>query len=336
MSAPLINSEYLDGFSEYVIELGGDPRALFREAELTPPEQGSTLRLEKGNLHPFDRHVKLLDLARERLKSPAFCLELARRQAVGVYGPIGIMATQCDTVGEALKILTNHLQFNVQMVRLELRSQGDISQLIVHVDHEAIGRSQGLQDHALALIYNLLRILCGEPMRLRAAYLQHDGCDHAGNYSRYFKCPVGFNHDFLGLAFDPGQLQQPIAESARTLPNLLRQYLEKRHQDELLKQVQHIVFILLPSCNCSLDSVARAIGYSKRTLQRRLREEGTSFQELIDEVRHQLSLDYLSEPHYRLIDVAAVLGYSELSAFTRSFKRWQGISPQQWRQQLRK
>lgn len=333
MSVPLINSEYLDGFSEYVIELGGDPVALFKEAGLELPLAEKQIHLQNGSLHPFDRHVRLLDLARERLKCPNFCLELASRQAVGVYGPIGIMATQCKTIGEALLMLANHLQFNVQMVRLELRRQGEISQFIIHCEYEAIAKSQGLQDHALALIYNLLQILYGEPLRLRAAYLQHDGCDHANIYSRYFKCPIAFNHEFIGLSFEPAQLEQPIAESARALPALLRQYLENRHRDSLLEQVKHVIYIMLPSCICSLESVARAIGYSKRTLQRRLREENTSFQDIIDGVRHQLSQDYLSEVHYRLTDVAAVLGYSELSAFTRSFKRWQGISPQQWRKQ---
>ncbi len=335
MSVPLINSEYLDGFSEYVSELGGDPVALYREAGLDLPENNKTLHLQSGTLNPFDRHVRLLDLARERLKSPNFCLELASRQAVGVYGPIGIMATESETIGEALQMMADHLQFNVQMIRLELRQQGEIIQFIVHCEYEAIAKSQALQDHALALIYNLLQILYGEPLRLRAAYLQHDGCDHASIYSRFFKCPVGFNHDFVGLSFEPSQLEQPIAQSARALPQLLRQYLEQRHKDSLIEQVQHVICIMLPSCQCKLESVAHAIGYSKRTLQRRLQEEETNFQDMIDGVRYQLSLDYLSEPHYRLTDVAAVLGYSELSAFTRSFKRWQGISPQQWRAQQR-
>lgn len=336
MSAPLINSEYLDGFSEFVSELGGDPIALYREAGLELPNNQKTIHLQSGTLHPFDRHVRLLDLARERLKNPSFCLELANRQAVGVFGPIGIIATESDNIGEALQILSTHLQFNVQMIRLELRKHNEIAQFIVHCEYEAIAKSQALQDHALALIYTLLQILCGSPLRLRAAYLQHDGCDNAGIYSRFFKCPVGFNHEFVGLAFEPGELARPIAESARALPTLLRHYLEKRHKDQLIEQVQHIICIMLPSCQCKLESVAHTIGYSKRTLQRRLQEENTSFQDIIDEVRHQLSLDYLSEPHYRLTDVAAVLGYSELSAFTRSFKRWQGISPQQWRTQKRK
>lgn len=333
MSYPLISSQYLEGFDETVIELGGDPLPLYKEAGLEPPAPSSKHTSFEAKLQPFDRHVKILDLARERLKRPDFALELANRQTIGVYGPIGMMAAYSETIGDALNLLAAHLPFTVQMMKLEIISTDNLVQYILRCDYESVAKSKSLQDHALAISYNLIQLLCAEPLVLRAAYLQHDGRENSSMYGRYFKCPVAFNHDFIGLAFQPQQLRQPIADTARTLPKQLRKYLEQRHKDSLLQQVRHVIQLMLPVGNCNLESVALAIGYSKRTLQRRLLEEKTSFQELIDEVRNNLSLDYLAHQHYRLTDVAAVLGYSELSAFTRSFKRWQGLSPQQWRQQ---
>jgi AraC-like DNA-binding protein len=77
--------------------------------------------------------------------------------------------------------------------------------------------------------------------------------------------------------------------------------------------------------------VALTLGLNERTLQRKLKDEGTSFRDLQEQVRSSLAVNYMREPQFRLTDIAEMLGYSDLSVFSRSFKRWFGISPQKWR-----
>lgn len=332
MLTPLISNQYLDGFNELVHDLGGQAEPLYAEAGLpycaSPSAPGTAVTLQD-----FGQHVRLLDLAINRLNQPAFCLDLATRQTLSVYGPIGIMASYSNTVGEALEYVVKHLQIAVQTVRVELQRTQQSAVLIIHCDYEKIAKSRGYQDHALALIYHLLSMLHGNKVVIRAAYFSHAGSSESAMYSRYFNCPVAFEHEFLGLAFDPSQLDHAVDKSARTLPIQVLRYLRQRHKDSLIEQVKHIIKLTLVSDACNLSGVAQALGFSKRTLQRRLQDHQVSFQQLVDEVRNTDALAYLVQPHYRLIDIAAVLGYSELSAFSRSFKRWWSVSPQQWRQQ---
>src|SRR5262249_44403754 len=77
----------------------------------------------------------------------------------------------------------------------------------------------------------------------------------------------------------------------------------------------------------TLAGLARRLGVSERTLQRRLKEEGTSLQVLTEDVRHELSLEYLRDPSLSVSDVGQRVGYSSLAAFSRAFRRWRGVSP---------
>jgi AraC-like DNA-binding protein len=88
---------------------------------------------------------------------------------------------------------------------------------------------------------------------------------------------------------------------------------------------------LLTTKMCTAKTVAATMGLGERTLQRKLSLEGTSFRELLEQVRSSLAINYMREPQFRLTDISEMLGYSDLTVFSRSFKRWFGISPQQWR-----
>lgn len=328
MRYPLINNSFLEGFSELVLERGGNPAVLFSKANLTLEDVEG---VEK--LIPFDRQSLLLDLAAQSLNFPTLGLELASRQTIAIYGPLASMVLACKTMGEALELFMRHIQMRVQTVTLELERSKDVALFTIKSDYEVVARRVRFQDHGLALSYNLIQILCGTKFALRAAYFPHAEVDDPAIYSRYFNCPIAFNHSMLALAFDASILDLPICESAKTIPQRLRSYLEHRHQDDFVEQVKHVITMLLVSEQCNVESVALAMGYSKRTLQRRLKENNTTFQALVDAVRYSQATSYLGHPYYRLTDIAAILGYSELSAFTRSFKRWFGISPQRWRKQ---
>jgi len=326
MRYPYINSSFLDGFSELVIERGGNPASLYEEAELSPEAASG-----KEMLIPFDRQNKLLDIAALKLDFPYLALELARRQTIAIYGPLASMVVASENLGEALKIFIDHIQLRVQTVKLCLALKGDAAEFSIESDFTKVANSVRFQDHGLALAYNLIKILYGQQLSPRGVYFRHAEIGDPDYYSRYFSCPVAFNSPKLSMTFNASILTQPVCETAKAIPMRLRQYLEDRHEDNFVEQVKHCIALMLVSDECRIETVAHAIGYSKRTLQRRLKEQDTNFQALIDSVRYQQAKTYINHPYYRLTDIAAVLGYSELSAFTRSFRRWYGVSPQQWR-----
>ncbi len=201
-------------------------------------------------------------------------------------------------------------------------------------DIEVINNSHTFEDHALGLAWRIIQILSGDTCALRAAYFKHPEPENGSAYSQFFKCPVAFNHHRGELVLDPTLLKATTCRDVQQLPRQLKSHLEKKHNDQLINQVKDVIASLLVTGHCAINEVAPAMGYSTRTLQRHLKLEGATFQALVDAVRHQQAQIYLERDNYRLTDVAALLGYSELSAFTRSFKRWFGMSPQKWRKAL--
>ena len=116
------------------------------------------------------------------------------------------------------------------------------------------------------------------------------------------------------------------------MPQQLQAYLRSSFEGDFLEQLRRVINSLLPTHNCTARTVSQCMGYSLRTLQRKLRAQETGFQQQIDGVRSALAISYLQEPQFSLTDISELLGFAELSVFTRSFRRWFGVSPSQWRQ----
>lgn len=101
-------------------------------------------------------------------------------------------------------------------------------------------------------------------------------------------------------------------------------------EPNIITQVQEQLIVC--GCGVSRDVIANNMAMSSRSLQRKLQQEGSSFQQLFDEYRHQRSLLLLQDKQVSLADIAQQLGFSENSTFYRAFKRWQGITPGEYRQ----
>ncbi|UTA48179.1 AraC family transcriptional regulator [Simiduia sp. 21SJ11W-1] len=326
MPYPLISKNFLTGLPELLAEQGIAPAPLFAEAGLALALQDAA-----QDLIPFECHNRLLLLAAKALGWPHLGLVLARRQGLFIFGPLASLTRQCRTVGEALSVFSQHLSMVVQTVDIELMHQGELAHLIVRGRFDQIARTPTFQDHALALAYDLIQVFCGNHWRPRAVYFSHPAPANIAPYGQFFHCPIGFDHPHLALVLEGKLLSHPLHPDAAQFPERLRQHLEQRHGQDLLQQLREVIALTLATDECQLSRIAGAIGYSARTLQRHLQQQGTSFQKVQESVRQQQAQHYLGNGFYRITDVAAMLGFSELSAFTRSFKRWFGVSPQTWR-----
>ncbi len=169
--------------------------------------------------------------------------------------------------------------------------------------------------------------------------------DHAASsipferYQKVFGDHIVFDSDWCGVAFDKTLLTLPFTQADpglnammdRQAAVLLEMFDSKLN---LVNSAREQVASRLPSGDPILDDVAEALSLTARVLQNRLKESGTTFKEVVDDVRKQLSLSYLGEKDVPLIDVAFLLGFSEQSSFSRAFKRWMGKSPMEYRKRL--
>jgi AraC-like DNA-binding protein len=172
---------------------------------------------------------------------------------------------------------------------------------------------------------------------LHQVWFPHAAVATEAMYRARFNAPLVFRADQAALAVAETDLELAISENIRELHDVATRYLESRlsrGSTSLTVQVRQAIEALLGTGTCSNDEVARALHMHPRTLQRRMREEGTTFGAIKDEARRDLAQRYLSQPDLPLTQITALLGYSEQSAFGRSCRRWFDTTPRQERARL--
>ena len=146
-------------------------------------------------------------------------------------------------------------------------------------------------------------------------------------------CPVAFSASSLSITVDSRILKQDVGPIASQLASRIHHSVQAQSED-WISQVTKVLSYTLTNSACNIGDVAASMGYSQRTLQRKLAERGTCFRSLLDSVRFGLANHYLTQSQYRLTDIALLLGYSNQSAFTRSYHRWSGVYPREVQAQL--
>jgi AraC-like DNA-binding protein len=177
--------------------------------------------------------------------------------------------------------------------------------------------------------------LCAGPAATPVkVHLKTSGDTHADAYQKALHCPVEFDAERVALVFDATLAARPVVtgnpELAAEADRIAARYLEGLTPDTVATRVRALLLKAMPSGDLDQDGIARALHQSPSTLQRRLRREGTSYQNLLDSTRREMALEYLREGQHSLADVAFLLGFADQSNFTRAFRRWTGKTPRQY------
>jgi len=154
-------------------------------------------------------------------------------------------------------------------------------------------------------------------------------------YQDFFACELHFGaeEDAFVLATDDAEALLPTAnrELAETFDAILAQQLAAHSKADLVSRCEAFLLKQLTSGEPSVGDLVKALGMSRRTLQRKLREMGTSYHEILEETRYELAKRYLQESARSVTEITFLLGFSEQGAFTRAFKRWSGTAPSSYR-----
>jgi AraC-like DNA-binding protein len=331
----VVRVESLRCFGEVVRELGGDPISFLTDVHIDP------VALEKPDaVISYRQLIHLLEHAAVSLNRVDFGLLLASRQGgMAVLGPLEIAMANSTTVGAAFRYCTSHLQAYSPVVQ---------TQMLVH---EATGRDymrfeillkrvpchRQATEHAWALTQQACVTLSNGAARAREVWFTHEPLGPLALYRRYFGAPVRFNKPVNALFFNSKDLALPIVNRNPRLYDLATTFIDTRYPARartLAVQVRAITARLLALGRCNYSEVASTLGMHPRTLQRCLRVEGESFEQIKDDVRQDAAIRYLQETSIPLSRVAAMLGYSEPSVLTRSCYRWFAHSPRQVRRKL--
>lgn len=194
----------------------------------------------------------------------------------------------------------------------------------------------------LGFAFRVTQHAAGHAVPLREVTFAHAPGFPLEPYVELFRAPVRFSANENALWFAPEALHVPLAGR----DPIVRRYLEAHAQSQLasvpepvapvpnaqLAQIREAILVELATSGAELARVAKRVAMSVRTVQRRLEEAGTSYQELVDDVRAQLARSLLRDRKRSIVDVAFELGYADLKGFYRAFRRWTSATPAEWRE----
>jgi AraC-like DNA-binding protein len=190
-------------------------------------------------------------------------------------------------------------------------------------------------DSSMAMIMTMCRTAYGENLRPIRVSFQHPNPGASSCFTDFFDAPVGFAQPETELLLDLQVVTTPLTtanpELVRVNDQIVTDYLANLDRNDVTMQVRAKLIERLPGGQVSEEEIANSIHVSQRSLQRRLKEQGMSFTQLLESTRSELGLQYVRDPHRSFNEIAFLLGFAEPGNFSRAFKRWYGKSPSDYR-----
>ncbi|WP_074447813.1 AraC family transcriptional regulator [Bradyrhizobium yuanmingense] len=320
------------GLQALIEELG----ALGIDAEKLRRAAG--LRSLGGTLTQAQR-LAVLTAAHELTQDPLLALRAGKRQRVHHFGVYGFALATSPTFGDAFAFGHQHVEFAGAVLRITLRREGDrvvmqswnprslrgLLPFVAEFWRASMVTLKGeiLQDHFPS---TLMRFPYPRPAHWRA-------------YAELFQCPLEFESETMEWHFDAAVFSRPCPNASSLTANICRDFCEglivgADGESSLLRELRSY-FLGNSGRRCTADEAAAALGLSRRTLFRRLAQDGTAFQDLLDQTRASLACEYLENTHISVSEIAERCGFGDEANFRRAFTRWRTITPSAWRRSRR-
>lgn len=308
---------------------GVDPGLVIREAGLRP----SSFEDPDSRL-PYLAADRLLARCAEATGCEHFGLRVGERAPPSSLGVAGFMLQTAADVRTALRDLVAYLDLHDDGGVPFVDETDDTCLLGYAIQQPGVQAGDQIYDLSMVMACNIMRTLCGADWRPVEVLLSRAPPRDLEPYRRVFRSPLRFNAGQSALVFSRHWLDHPL----RGADPLLHRYLERearelrtRNDLGIVGQLRGLLRTRLSGQQYATAQVASQLGMHERTLNRRLRAEGTTYRRVLEEVRYGAARQLLSSSTMTIDEIAAALDYADASAFTRAFRRWSGSAPAKWR-----
>jgi AraC-like DNA-binding protein len=314
---------------------GVDPMELLEQADIDPAAV-----INADRRIPVKKMRRLWELAGEATGRETFGLLAAEQLQPATLQGLGLAVLASDSIYDALKRLVRFARVFSTGVVLELSERDDLVDLELFSDDDYAGDGPHwlAYDFGLGLIVTLCRITLGEYFSPIGIECRRPAPADPDRFAYLLGAKIEFGARRNRLTFVKSDIEVPLlsanAELARVNDEQTETYLASFLAVSAAREVVSRIIERLPDGPPSQKQIAAAMNVSNRTLQRRLRDEGTSFIDLLQDARLALAKKYLSQPQRSIVEIAYLLGFSEPSTFSRAFKRWTGKAPAEFREAI--
>jgi AraC-like DNA-binding protein len=315
---------------ELIRQLGGDPEAVLLHAGL----ERSALS-HPDNRVPYSAVLRALDSAAVSTGCEHFGLLAGRLFHLSCMGLVGELVRHSPTVGRALDALTVYQHLNSEGGLAFLLNRGDYVDLGYAPYHAAGAGSAQAGDAALAVAMNIMLELCGPTWRPYEVFLNRAKPRNVTQHRAFFKVVPRFDAECGVLRFPARDLARNVIDADPDAYRRAEEAARNARPPEFMQQVYRGLRRLMLDNRHSGNDLAQLLSMHRRTLNRRLKAQGTTFQQVLDDVRFEVARDLLANSNVHLDDIAATLGYAAVTPFMRTFRRWSGTTPGHWRRSVR-
>jgi len=304
-------------------------RDLFLAAGLDPAELG-----DPEARYPLSSTTKLWRGAVEATRDPAFGLEVARHTNFNTFHALGFSLATSGTLMEAFERVVRYFDLVTDAAAMSLERGGDHVRFTVRLKDGASPADEAV-DAFMAVCVRMFRALTHRRMNPLDVQLRRVAPADPAAFARYFRVPVRFEAPLDTLVFArevcEARLLTANPELARVNEAIVVAQLARLAEPSFEVRVRQAIVEALPHGEPSQAAVARRLGQSLRSMQRKLAAGQTSYTELLDETRRELALGYIEDRRYSISEITYLLGFAGASNFSRAFKRWTALSPREYR-----
>lgn len=326
----LVRSGAIAGFEKLLRHFGINAFELIQSAGL------SSAQFRNPNHYiSYRKMAELLERCSARCGAPFFGFMLAEMDNPSILGDLPMTISQEPTVGGALTQLNNYIYLVAGGVNITQKAQ-DKKNTALAMQFEfktPLGLNQLIQ-LSVASMVNITAQLMGVDRHTLSIHLsQAESENTPDNRSGYYP-QTTFSSSFDGILLPASALKQRTHLDERALQLHFRKrlhHLQERYPDNFQNQVQALIGQLLPSSECSVENIAADLDLHPRMLQLKLQQEGTNYKTLLKQTRQTIAEQHLEVGSIAITDLALNLGFSDISVFSRSFKKWTGYCPREWK-----
>ncbi|HET9987214.1 MAG TPA: AraC family transcriptional regulator, partial [Kofleriaceae bacterium] len=282
---------------------------------------------------------QLWNEAADRSGDPDFGLHAAEAVRPGMFDVLDYVTRTAPTARAALERLARYNRLEHDVAVFSIIDAPDVTR-VEHAFRVVDVQCRHSAEFTLACLVVVGSQITGRPLRARAVEFRHAAPERTREHARIFGATPTFGAKVNAIDLDPAALARPVPTADPMLSKVIERHAEALlaalpvQAEKTIDRVRAMLAVALREGPPSLADIAEQLHMSERSLQRRLAEEDATFDTVLDDLRHSLSLRYLAERQIAISEVAYLVGYSEPSAFHRAFKRWTGSTPTELRRRV--
>ncbi len=319
----------LGAFWKLIETYGKDPDPVFRKLRLDPKlAENPFARIPYAKVEAL--WVEIIEL----VDDPYIGIKAAKLWHPSTSGSLGYAWLASSSLREAFERLVRYLHVITDGLKCRIEEKNN-EYSFIHSFHEDSLNIPEQADAHLATLVALCRINYGQGLNPISISFTHNAPEDTGEYFAFFRCPVHFDTPENRITLPKEAVDKRLPSSNPMLAQLndqiMIEYLAKLDDDNIIERVKVAIIDQLPSGQINDSSVADSLYMSRRTFHRKLQQKQTTFRSILNEVRKDLANQYIQDSRLSLNEISFLLGFSEISSFSRAFKRWTGSSPSTFR-----